>query len=143
MEQYAELIERLEKAEGPDRRLDVEIATLVSGLSADHFRDAIEEIGIKGMCGWEPDEKEWPRYTASIDAALTLMLAGWEPHTLTFPHGTNRTFAFEIFPPKEHPAWQGGSVIGRGKTAATAIAGGYLKARTALAARPQGKGEGR
>ncbi len=71
------LIERLEGLSGPDRAVDVEIAVWKSGFSIDHFRDVINQIGVPGS-GWTPQEKEWPRYTGSIDAALTLVPEGWQ-----------------------------------------------------------------
>ena len=71
-DQYRELMQRLESADGPDRKLDVAIGTHVSGLSVAHFQEAIDQIGVKGS-GWTPDEEEWPRYTDSVDAALTLV----------------------------------------------------------------------
>lgn len=52
------LIARIEAARGPDRALDWEI----------HLRDGLEGVGMYGR---------HPSYTASIDAALTLMEKGW------------------------------------------------------------------
>jgi hypothetical protein len=67
-----ELIARLEKATGPDRRLDVEIHCLIIGRSIDTVD--LDGIGRPGS-GWTPSA-EWPPYTASIDAALTLVPRG-------------------------------------------------------------------
>jgi len=61
MAEIAELIERLEKATGPDHGLDREIES--------YF--------------WDSPHPQWksdaglPRYTSSIDAALTLVPEGW------------------------------------------------------------------
>jgi len=55
-----DLLTRLEKATGPDRELD----------------EALAEIAE-----WDPDEhhgEDLPHYTASIDAALTLVPEGWQ-----------------------------------------------------------------
>lgn len=77
------LIERLAQAEGPDRKLDVEIGCVVDNLNVGHFRaaiddvqSAIDQIGVPGS-GWTPHEDTWPRYTGSIDAALTLVPKGY------------------------------------------------------------------
>lgn len=52
-----DLIDRLQKAERPDRALDWEI----------HCRDGLEGVGAYG---------DHPSYTASIDAAVTLVPDG-------------------------------------------------------------------
>jgi hypothetical protein len=59
-----ELAERCEKAEGPDRWLDVEIAAALP--RGDWWQDCM------GEPGYEPRH-----FTASIDAALTLVPEGW------------------------------------------------------------------
>lgn len=66
-----DLLDRLRAAGGPDRRLDIEIACFVSGLSVEHFNEAISDGG-----DWS--EEEWPRYTASLDSAMTLVPEGME-----------------------------------------------------------------
>lgn len=94
------IIARLEKATGPDRELDYRLAYSLGWrfngfewqeqsrdqdrLSDDQFRDLDQMAG-----GWKrPDQKKWPypgsndnevpRWTASIDAALTLIPGGWD-----------------------------------------------------------------
>lgn len=63
-----ELIERLEKATGPDRELDLAIGQL---LPPPHpFSLSIEQ-----QRGGKPPV---PAFTASIDAALTLVPEGWD-----------------------------------------------------------------
>lgn len=57
------LIARLESADGPSRELDAEIAKAVGAFSMNGA------INIS------------PRYTASIDAALTLVPEGWRPYS--------------------------------------------------------------
>ena len=72
----ADLIKRLEALEAPCRDCDVEIARLKYG------RDAVRRGGV----GWSNDAiivpcypgwKIMPAYTASIDAAMTLVPEGW------------------------------------------------------------------
>lgn len=63
----AELIEKLERADGPSRELDAEIAQTLS-LPWDYAAD----WGPRGR-----DIQVAHRYTASIDAALTLVPEGW------------------------------------------------------------------
>lgn len=64
-----DLIARLEAAEGPDRELDAEIENLLAGGS-DRDLEYIVSNGVE-------DTTAPPRYTASIDAALTLVPEGW------------------------------------------------------------------
>lgn len=60
-----DLIERLEKATGPDRELDLAIG------------EAVGEANHSGPAHHRPF-REWAKhYTASIDAALTLVPEGW------------------------------------------------------------------
>ena len=60
------LVERIEGATGPDRELDCRVWCAVGGNSVDHFEVA---------CAVVPDLNQWmaPRYTASLDAAMTLV----------------------------------------------------------------------
>lgn len=55
----ASLIERLERASGPDRELDIDICTAI------------------GKTRLAPGFQTAPHYTSSIDAALTLVPDGW------------------------------------------------------------------
>jgi hypothetical protein len=78
-----ELIARLEAATGPDRELDAEIA-LAIGIVRDRDGDCffghryysvmVLERGYYDIEGGAP---ELPHYTASIDAALTMMPELW------------------------------------------------------------------
>lgn len=61
----ADLITRLESADGPDRELDADI------------HESIGNIVDRGCPITWHYEDETPRYTASIDAALTLVPEGW------------------------------------------------------------------
>lgn len=54
-----DLINRLERADGPDRELDWAI----------HIRNGLLGVGMYG---------DHPHYTASIDAALMLVPEGWK-----------------------------------------------------------------
>ena len=70
----AALVERLEQATGPDRGLDAEIALAVGAAPAGAFRPcAALDPGIFGTGPYTM----WtaPDYTASLDAALTLVPA--------------------------------------------------------------------
>lgn len=64
----ADLITRLESADGPDRELDCRIWCAMRGADFDLYSQVV------------PNFNEWqaPRYTASIDAALTLVPEGWK-----------------------------------------------------------------
>lgn len=71
------LLERVKVATAPDRELDVRFGMFESGLAMNE--DVLAQIGVPHT-GWTPSEDEWPRYTASIDAALALVektLPGW------------------------------------------------------------------
>ncbi|MCS6326519.1 MAG: hypothetical protein H8K06_05450 [Nitrospira sp.] len=73
------LIERLEKATGPDRELDVEIQETVVGLEM--YESIAERGGGKCIRYYPgppgPTYRALPRYTSSIDAAMTLVPEGW------------------------------------------------------------------
>lgn len=74
----ADLITRLESADGPSRELDADIARAIGWECV--VRDP--EAQGKYVC-WRKHYRsgEWimlPRYTASIDAALTLVPEGWD-----------------------------------------------------------------
>ena len=67
-----DLIRRIEKAAGPDRELDVEIALAIGWrLDQSEPRDR----------WWEPDRSHYldepPEFTASMDAAMTLLKDEW------------------------------------------------------------------
>jgi hypothetical protein len=68
-----ELVDRVEKAEGPDREIDKAIARL---LGTGHWvdREGEADYGVFG-------DKEWwvASYTASLDAAMTLVPEGYHP----------------------------------------------------------------
>lgn len=67
-----DLIERLEAASGPDRELDAEIAVAIGlGKATANHAGRYWKQGDLHVTG------EAPAYTASIDAALTLVPEGW------------------------------------------------------------------
>ncbi len=73
-----ELIERLEKATGPDREIDADIFWLVLRPQAEraYWNGAVGKPGAspitKTGLGWRSVTLNAPRYSVSIDAALTL-----------------------------------------------------------------------
>ena len=69
-----DLIARLKAATGPDRELDARLC-IALGLSRDNVM-----VGVGGWCinsETNPNPYKSPAYTASIDAALTLVPEGW------------------------------------------------------------------
>ncbi len=66
---FLELAERCEKAEGPDRELDARIHYEMMGLSTVY---SIDDFLVSDISKNHPK-----RYTASLDAALTLVPEGW------------------------------------------------------------------
>lgn len=81
------LLTRLTEAAGPDRELDAEIARTVG-----HTVRTIERCGE-----WFADEmltgSEWieaPRYTGSVDDALTLVPEGWTASVKALPASSKR-----------------------------------------------------
>lgn len=124
----ADLIGRLEKLTGPDPHVDYAIGQYLWNRGRE-----------PAQCFSYGTDNPTKLFTYSIDVALLLLPPkAWEPHTLAFPHGVGRTFGFEIYPPRDHPRWSEGSVIGRGSTAAIAICVAGLMCEAAIA-----KAEGR
>lgn len=73
-----DLIERLEKATGPDRELDGDIAAALK-LHPKGWRRGVKEASATASW-WSKDDRDRydaPPVTKSIDAALTLVLEGW------------------------------------------------------------------
>lgn len=93
-----DLITRLESADGPDRELDAMIQhRITSGVGCGAAQDA-------------------PRYTASIDAALTLVPDGWD---------------WELYPREAaliHPDLPGADVFADAATPALALCIAALRA---------------
>lgn len=68
------LIERIEAGGGPDRELDARIC-IALGLSRDNVM-----VGVDGWCinsATNPSPYLSPTYTASFDAAISLIPRGW------------------------------------------------------------------
>ncbi len=73
------LAERVEKAAGADRELDAEIARTLLPHNAEYItrsRDGWSYRIFAGV-GWDDEWIETRRYTASLDAAASLVPAGW------------------------------------------------------------------
>lgn len=107
------LVERIEAASGPDRELDCRIWCAISGPT---FDVAVAVV---------PDFSQWqaPFYTASIDAAMTLVPEGrsWELTKLESA-GTAQAFIWNM---KELGEGDGAEA----KTPALALASAALRAR--------------
>lgn len=84
-ELLTELIAALEKATGPDRELDAKIYCFVNGLSLVKFNknESIQHQPVRDNAGgtYHTMLTPPPHYTASIDAAMTLVPDG-DPWTL-------------------------------------------------------------
>lgn len=108
MSRYADIIERLEKADGPSRKLDRDIAK-----AEKWYPDDIQDVGFyidpaKGCRGGEIYTP--PAYTASLDAAIALverMLPGWttKHHTADSTPGQQRWHFYVA----RHPADRDGA----------------------------------
>lgn len=129
MSEIAELIERLEKATGPDGSLDLDIR---------FYLDGVRSVGgywAENIATGERVRVDYtsPNYTASIDAALTLVPEGHYWHAA---HGKTR----------DDEPLGGASIIesgtlatiseGEAPTAAIALCIAALRARAALATQP-------
>ena len=116
------LLSRLQAATGPDREIDAEIGELVG--AADHSGPA-----------YHRPFKDWAKhYTASLDAALTLVPVGnwWEIGKTTDERSPMRHFgcsADGIFVAKTHASYGDGGFIGRHDAPAIALCIAALKAR--------------
>lgn len=138
----AELIERLEKAEGPDREIDADLVcvccpgALVSQYIASDAEPSVFHAHALGLS----DRSDVPAYTSSLDAALSLVerkLPGWkrelEEHVPTdkWPHAVfgNHYWTATIISPE----WDGSGGDWRaaeecGKTPALAVCLALLRA---------------
>lgn len=91
------LIEKLAQAEGPSRELDAEIA-LAQGIVRERDGDCFYGhhyysvmVLERGYYDHEGNAPELPRYTASIDAALTLVPDGWLPRHIEWVEWLSRS----------------------------------------------------
>lgn len=128
----SELIEKLEKATGPDRELDAEIAVLITKSarmpSADDRFEKCEAgtFWVRSAHGLSLHDAA--PYTASLDAAMTLV-PHVEPrthwHLRCYPHGCYSAIVSDAYPVGTH---YGGQHM---TSPAIALCIAALKARTA------------
>ena len=130
MTDIAALIARLEKASGADRQLDWEIATKVMGMKPAEGNQPDWTLAM-AYDGYAEDAlRPTPYYTASIDAALTLLpdgrgwLLGRGHLTLTEPPYGARICSIS------DPDIEYG--VGEGSTPAIALCIACLRARSAI-----------
>lgn len=119
------LIMRVEKCAGPDRTIDMRITTAINpGSRITYMNDQQELLCVIGA---ENRHIHLPHYTASIDAAMTLM-----PDCYGMLLGTNKALEF---PPTEVDLYLSPGQILANATAATpalALCLACLRARLAL-----------
>jgi hypothetical protein len=123
MSALLQLAERCEKATGPDRELDAEIAEAVG---AKHGRET-------GWCNSENGDyyvidECAASYTASLDAAMTLVPEGWE--TSIYIGGENANVQMET--PAMRDEWfdeGGGPIDGTAPTPALVLCAAALRAQ--------------
>ena len=79
------LLARVLEGEGPDRELDAEIARMQLPPDADAVTRSRHgwSYRVFGPDGWDDEWLENKPYTASLDAALTLMPEGWRINLLS------------------------------------------------------------
>lgn len=91
MTKFSALIEKLEKATGPDRELDLEVALAIGWEKSDRqfSRTAWRATSGPGAdIGWWSEGSDWPpRYATSIDDAITLRPEGWSWRVGNLPSG--------------------------------------------------------
>ena len=72
-----ELAERCEAATGPDRKLDMAIVHALSGVLGEPWPEATGMRMVEACDSFEDSRDTVARYTASLDAAMTLVPEGW------------------------------------------------------------------
>lgn len=146
------LAERVEGATGADRELDRDIAVLVYGLTPDpdydpgamwrnafgrrinfwpcsHAGPENVEAGDMGhMTGWTVFD--FPPFTASLDAAVSLVPEGWSV-TLSWPGEFQGVPWAHLKSVERNPFGMGEAISGRAATPALALTAACLKARAA------------
>ena len=116
------LAERCEKANEPDRQLDLTIGQAVGSVdSRVRWNDA---FGF----GYPGKSVDVPRYTASIDAAITLVPKGWE-WGCGYKDATGEPWAWVGKPRAGSADWEP-MVPRNAATAALALTGAALQARS-------------
>ena len=132
---HNELAARIERAEGPDRALDAEIAVAVYGgeivwkmtnYTMESY-PARRYASAQHVGGYGNDHV--PEYTASIDAAMQLVPSGWKLRQMHFnaPCADDRKWHLNLRGGKEG----GDRFVGRGSTPALALSAAALRARSA------------
>jgi len=129
------LAARVEKAEGADRMLDGQIG---GALRLTPKRKNIYQRGH--YVGNKPVllriDNEWPRFTASLDAAMSLVPEGWSKSVDDSDNGVDalvELYNQDLSGRKAIGTWfADGSVFSRGKSWATAITAASLRARAAM-----------
>ncbi len=131
-----DLIAKLEAAEGPSRELDAEIA-LAAGLVAAFFAshdvpfpsDYVDGPGCyvdPATWGGNGHVYEAPKFTASVDAALTLMQ---EHHCWRYDSALGWAEIFDLGRSPIFVAGSGDDPLGKSHPPATALCNACLKAR--------------
>lgn len=118
-----DLIEKLEKAAGPDRDLDRDVALACGWKRKPWVSGAVWEPPT-----WKPGKPRRsavPKFTASIDAALPLMPQGW--HAILY----TETRCAELYPTEIPKRPAGIQSRANGPRIAVAICIAALKARAA------------
>ena len=89
-----DLIKRLEAADGPSRELDIALAPIVG------LRAVNEGYPFGVMCYDKNNQCEvLPRFTSSIDAALTLVPDEWGCEMFIYPNGEGLADVRQWSPP--------------------------------------------
>lgn len=136
MSQLQELIARLGKATGPDLKLDaaIKVAANTRPDWAVKVKEPLVQDGIFVKVGKSGPSLVVEPYTASIDAALTLVPEGMD-YDLSFVDGVHSACLGER-------GTFDADIDVRGATPAIALCIAALKARAALSATPVGKDSG-
>lgn len=116
MADLSELAARVEAATGPDRELDARITVALDGLG---------EWGELRRSGYAIQDFKAPPYTASLDAAMTLVPEGWFINRLNEDIGERR---FESTLYRRKPPLNGKE--GSGASFALALCAAALRSRS-------------
>lgn len=98
MDDLLKLAERCEKALGPDRQLDAEIARAIGFGSVRYVSMEATDYNntVHSWIAWKSDKEVGPweylkAYTTSLDAALTLVPEGWAMRIEDWPRPEGQT----------------------------------------------------
>ncbi len=130
--EWEALIQRVEQASGPSRELDAEISVAV-GRHETHIERRSD--GTAKLLPWRGDGTgsyniDCRRYTASLDAAVSLVPSGWTAWGLRSRGGLTSFYAeiSRIHGPEDEEQ----AVFGRGPTPALALVAAALRAQRAM-----------